>query len=62
VIGETDPDGKPEPANPVTVPDLHATILTAVGINPAQLNQTPIGRTVKFSEGTPVADILGNVD
>jgi hypothetical protein len=62
VIGETDPDGKPEPANPVTVPDLHATILTAVGIDPAQLNQTPIGRTVKFSEGTPVADLLGNAD
>lgn len=58
VIGETDPEGKPEPTNPVTVPDLHATILTAVGINPAQLNQTPIGRTVKFSEGTPVADLL----
>jgi uncharacterized protein (DUF1501 family) len=55
VIGETDPEGKPEPTNPVTVPDLHATVLTAVGINPAQLNQTPIGRTVKFSEGEAVA-------
>ena len=59
VIGKTDPEGKPEPTSPVTVPDLHATILTAVGVDPAQLNQTPIGRTVKFSEGTAVAELLG---
>ena len=58
VIGETDPEGKPEPANPVTVGDLHATLLTAVGIDPAKLNQTPIGRTVKFSEGQAVAALL----
>ena len=62
VIGETDPEGKPQPTQPVTVPDLHATILTAVGVNPAQLSQTPIGRTVKFSEGTAVADLLGDSD
>jgi hypothetical protein len=58
-IGATDPDGKPEPADPVTVPDLHATILTAVGVDPRKVNQTPIGRTVRFSEGTPVAALLG---
>ncbi len=58
VIGETDPEGKPEPANPVSVPDLTATLLTAVGIDPAKLSQTPIGRTVKFSEGAPVAALL----
>ena len=57
-IGTTDPDGKPEPADPVTVPDLHATILTALGVDPQKLNQTPIGRTVRFSEGTPVAALL----
>jgi len=62
VIGATDPEGKPEPADPVTVPDLTATLLTAVGINPAKLSQTPIGRTVKFSEGTAVAALLGNGD
>ncbi len=60
VIGATDPDGKPEPADPVTVPDLHATVLTAVGVDPRKVNQTPIGRTVRFSEGTPVAALLGN--
>jgi Protein of unknown function (DUF1501) len=58
VIGATDPEGSPEPANPVSVGDLHATVLTAVGINPAKLNQTPIGRTVRFSDGAPVTALL----
>ncbi len=62
VVGATDPEGKPEPADPVTVPDLTATLLTAVGIDPAKLSQTPIGRTVKFSEGQAVAALLGNDD
>ena len=59
VIGATDPDGKPEPADPVTVGDLHATVLTAVGIDPRKLNQTPIGRTVRFSEGKAIEGLLG---
>ena len=58
VLGETDPDGKEKPTNPVTVGDLHATILTAVGIDPKKVNQTPIGRTVRFSEGAPVKELL----
>jgi hypothetical protein len=57
-IGATDPEGRAEPVNPVTVGDLHATVLTAVGIDPAKLNQTPIGRTVRFSEGAAVAGLL----
>lgn len=59
VIGETDPEGKPEPKAPVTVGDLHATVLTAVGISPGKLSQTPIGRTVKFAEGQPIKGLLG---
>jgi hypothetical protein len=58
VVGETDPEGKDKPKDPVSVGDLHATILTAVGINPKKVNQTPIGRTVRFSEGEPVAALL----
>ncbi len=58
VIGETNPDGKPEPANPVAVGDLHATVLTAVGIDPAKVNQTPIGRTVRFAEGKAIPALL----
>jgi hypothetical protein len=58
VVGETDPQGKAPPARPVSVGDLHATVLTAVGIDPHKVNQTPIGRTVRFSEGTPIAGLL----
>jgi uncharacterized protein (DUF1501 family) len=59
VVGATDPEGKDDPKNPVTVGDLHATVLTAVGIDPRKVNQTPIGRTVRFAEGKPVAALLG---
>jgi hypothetical protein len=58
VIGATDPEGKPEPKNPVSVGDLHATVLTAVGIDPEKMNQTPIGRSVRFSEGSAVTALL----
>src|SRR5262249_59720062 len=44
VVGATDPEGKKNPTDPVSVGDLHATILTAVGIDPTKLNQTPIRR------------------
>lgn len=59
VIGATDPEGKADPVNPVTVGDLHATVLTAVGIDPETMTQTPIGRTVKFAEGSPIAALVG---
>jgi uncharacterized protein (DUF1501 family) len=59
VVGTTDPAGKASPTDPVSVGDLHATVLTAAGIDPLKLNQTPIGRTVRFSEGKPVAALLG---
>ncbi len=62
VIGTTDPDGKAEPTAPVTVGDLHATVLNAVGIDHTKMNQTPIGRTVRFSDGEPVAALLDKRD
>jgi hypothetical protein len=59
VIGATDSTGtSKEPTDPVTVGELHATILTAVGIDPEKLSQTSIGRTVKYAEGRPVAALL----
>jgi Protein of unknown function (DUF1501) len=60
VVGATDPDAKAEPTDQMTVGDLHATALTAVGIDPTKVNQTPIGRTVKFAEGKPVKVLLGH--
>lgn len=58
VIGATDPEGKAEVKDPVRVADLHATVFQALGIDYDKLNQTPIGRTVKFSEGKPVPGLL----
>ena len=60
VIGETDPEGKAEVKDPVEVGDLHATILKSLGIDFEKVSQTPIGRTVKFAEGEPIAKLLGN--
>src|SRR5207249_12106088 len=60
VVGETDANGKADPKDPVKVGDLHATALAAIGIDPTKLNQTPIGRTVKFAEGQPVAALLAD--
>jgi hypothetical protein len=57
-VGTTDPVGVEAPKDPVSVGDLHATVLTAVGIDPQKVNQTPIGRTVRFAEGKPVAALL----
>lgn len=58
VVGATDPAGKADPTDPVNVGDLHATVLTAVGIDPGKVIQTPIGRTVKFAEGKPLKALL----
>jgi hypothetical protein len=33
-------------------------VFTAVGIDPKKVNQTPIGRTVHFSEGERVTGLL----
>ena len=55
VIGETDPEGTRDPVRPVSVADVHATVLRALGIDPARILSTPIGRTVRLSEGEPVA-------
>jgi uncharacterized protein (DUF1501 family) len=42
----------------VTVENLSATLLHALGIEYDKLGQTPIGRTVKFSNGQPVKKLL----
>jgi uncharacterized protein (DUF1501 family) len=59
VIGETDPDGKNNPVNPVAVGDVHATVLTALGIDPHKVMTSPIGRTTKLSDGNALPALLG---
>ncbi len=68
VYGATSADPKPDPDNPlddvqdaVTVADVHATILAALGIDHQQELQTPVGRPMKRSEGQVIQPILHSV-
>lgn len=58
VLGATDPQGGPRPSDPVSVADVHATVLSAVGIDPAKIMTSPIGRTLRLSEGQPLLRLL----
>ncbi len=58
-VGETDPNGGRQPKDPTPVANLHATVLRAVGIDPAKNLRSPIGRTFPRSEGTPIGPLLG---
>lgn len=58
VIGQTDPEGGRQVRDPCSLADLHATLLTALGIDPAHEVMTGVGRPVKFNEGRPIAAAL----
>jgi len=65
VYGATAPDPPRDREDPlddlsdaVTVADLHATILTALGIDYQEEIITPVGRPLMRSEGEPIAGIL----
>ena len=59
VVGASDPEGeKKDPANPVTVQDIHATIQYSLGINPEKELMTPVGRPLALSEGTAIQELL----
>jgi uncharacterized protein (DUF1501 family) len=59
-IGKTDPDGTKDPTNPVTVEDVHATILSSLGLDPAKENIAPAtGRPIKLCQGKPIRELLG---
>ncbi|MCA9029728.1 MAG: DUF1501 domain-containing protein [Planctomycetaceae bacterium] len=69
VVGETDPDAgaaednvaltkRTPPKDPVTVPDLYATILTQLGLDYQEEIITPIGRPLVLAEGTPISQLL----
>jgi hypothetical protein len=59
VLGATDPEAKADPTDTVAVADVHATVMTAVGIDPKKVMTSPIGRTVTLSEGKVVKELLG---
>src|SRR6476619_1856678 len=59
VTAATDKDGVEVKERPVTVPDLFATIYSAVGVAPKKKNVSPLGRPIALSdkgvEGRPLA-------
>jgi len=58
-LGETDSEGERAVSQPHQVADLHATVLTALGIDPHHEELAPIGRPIQLSEGQPIAELLG---
>ena len=62
VVGATDPEATRDPVDPVSIPDIHATILTAVGLDAKKVNTAPVGgsgRPIQLSQGKPIAALLG---
>jgi len=59
VVGATDPQGSKKVERPVTVGDLHATVLTALGLDPKHANSSPIGRPIRLAEGEAVKELIG---
>jgi hypothetical protein len=60
VIGDTDPAGLAKPVDEVEIKDLYATIFRTLNIDHEEEIITNIGRSIKISEGTPIAKLLPN--
>ncbi len=59
VHGETDADGAKVVKDAVTVPNLLATIATTLGMDPAEMAQSPAGRPIALTDGgAPVKALL----
>ncbi|AKV00864.1 hypothetical protein AKJ09_07527 [Labilithrix luteola] len=57
--GETDADGEKVVKDAVSVPNLLATIATAVGLDPGDTAQSPAGRPISLTDhGVPVKALL----
>jgi hypothetical protein len=58
-VGQTDPEGAMDPVRPTTIEDVHATVLTALGLDPGRENTAPAtGRPIKLSAGKPIRELL----
>jgi hypothetical protein len=58
VVGQTDPEGRKDPVEPLQVSSVHATVLAAVGLDPRQENHATGGRPIKLSQGKPIKALL----
>jgi hypothetical protein len=61
VVGKTSADGAAVVERPVTVPDLLATVLRTLGIDPMRQNISNTGRPIGLveKEARPIAQVLG---
>ncbi|HYH65175.1 MAG TPA: DUF1501 domain-containing protein [Urbifossiella sp.] len=59
-LGRTSADGTEVTDRPVSVPDLLATVCTALKLDPAKQNASNVGRPIRLVEpgGTPLAEVL----
>jgi uncharacterized protein (DUF1501 family) len=58
-IGASDPEGGRKVAAPQTVGALHATVLTALGLDPKKQLTTPEGRPIALADGEVIGELLG---
>ena len=59
VLGESSEDGSEIKNRPVTIPDFHATLFTAMGIEISKDYFAPDGRLLKLTEnGRPITELL----
>jgi Protein of unknown function (DUF1501) len=61
VIGDTGVDGEEIKARPVLVPDLLATVIKGLGIDPTKQNMVDNGRPIRIvdTKANPIKEILG---
>ncbi len=61
VIGRTGEDGMKVEDRPVSVPDLLATVLTALGIDPLKQNISNVGRPIRLVDpvAQPIQELVG---
>ena len=58
-LGETDPEGIKGPSRPLAIEDVHATILTALGLDPSAENIAPAtGRPIHLSAGKAIRELI----
>jgi hypothetical protein len=58
VIGATDPEGGKQVQGEHKIADVHATILTLLGLDPHKENISPAQRPIKLADGEPIGALM----
>jgi hypothetical protein len=59
VVGATDPEWIKDPVDRASIADIHATVLTALGLDPLKENISPAKRPIHLSQGQAIRALLG---